>query len=177
VKADVAGAVVDEVVDGANGVDAGVDAMGVEAAEVGVEVAGAATPVAGVEVEAADRACAFGCGGVPPRGAPATGADVEDATAEDPPLGVMEVEAEGEKFAALNSGELKNSRQLASTELGSATYFSYISSTSQSLAPKFPLTEGKPIRAPWGGMTLETSMGFRPRTQEMGLSHTLKKWT
>jgi hypothetical protein len=26
-------------------------------------------------------------------------------------------------------------------------YFSYISSTSQSLAPKFPLTEGKPIWA------------------------------
>jgi hypothetical protein len=56
--------------------------------------------------------------------------------------GVMVVDAEGAKFAAVNSGELKNSRQLDSTEFGSATYFSYISSTSQSLAPKFPLTEG-----------------------------------
>jgi hypothetical protein len=60
---------------------------------------------------------------------------------------VMVVAADGEKLAALNSEELKNSRQVASTEFGSAMYFSYISSTSQSLAPKFPLTEGNPIGA------------------------------
>ena len=68
----------------------------------------------------------------------------------DPPLEVMVVAAEGEKLAALNSEELKNSRQVASTEFGSAMYFSYISSTSQSLAPKFPLTDSHPIGARWG---------------------------
>ena len=68
----------------------------------------------------------------------------------DPPLEVIVVAADGEKLEALNSGELKNSRQVVSTEFGSAMYFSYISSTSQSLAPKFPLTEGKPIGAHQG---------------------------
>lgn len=124
------------------GVATGVEGTaGVGVATVGVGVAtGVATGTAGEAcADAAARACAFGCGGTPPRG------PFGDGGFAALPLGVMEVAAEGAKFDALNSGELKNSRQLASTESGSATYFSYISSTSQSLAPKFPLTEGKPI--------------------------------
>ena len=116
-------------------------ATGVEGTAGAGVATGVATGIAGGvgDDAAACRACAFGCGGTPPRGP--CGDDGFAAL----PLGVMEVAAEGAKFDALNSGELKNSRQFDSTELGSATYFSYISSTSQSLAPKFPLTEGKPI--------------------------------
>ena len=117
--------------------------------EVNVAGAGAVRGAEASVAEAASLAADFGCGGTPPRGA---FVDVVAAgmplTAEPvAPFGVIDVAAEGEKLAALNSGELKNSRQVASTELGSAMYFSYISSTSQSLAPKFPLTEGKPIGA------------------------------
>lgn len=113
-----------------------VKAAGVEA---GIE---SELPIAEVASLVAD----FGCGGTPPRGAPA----VVVATGVPflvEPFDVIVVAAEGEKLAALNSEELKNSRQLASTEFGSAMNFSYISSTSQSLAPKFPLTESKPIGA------------------------------
>ncbi len=110
---------------------------------MGADVAGATEDAD--DVDEAARVCALGCGGVPPRGAPLT-APLTAAPCDADPLalepGVIVVAADGEKFAALNSGELKKSRQFASTELGSATYFSYISSTSQSLAPKFPLTEG-----------------------------------
>jgi hypothetical protein len=55
------------------------------------------------------------------------------------------VAAEGAKFEEVKAGDLKNSCHEASTELGSLMYFSYISSTSQSLVPKFPLTGDKPI--------------------------------
>lgn len=113
--------------------------MKVEVVEAGTGVGtGSATGWAGLCF-----AAALGSGGVPPRGAPA----IADPFAFVPPLEVMVVAADGEKLAALNSEELKNSRQVASTEFGSAMYFSYISSTSQSLAPKFPLTEGNPIGA------------------------------
>lgn len=98
---------------------------------------------------AAGFVCALGSGGVPPRGAPATAFPLELTAPLDValelPLEVIVVAADGEKLAALNSEELKKSRQVASTEFGSAMYFSYISSTSQSLAPKFPLTGGNPI--------------------------------
>ena len=74
---------------------------------------------------------------------------------------VIVVAAEGAKLAALNSEELKKSLQLASTELGSAMNFSYISSTSQSLAPKFPLTEGKPIGADRGSLLRSSPLPIR----------------